>query len=197
MFDSISRIEQEQISGASKTEDPAEAGSEIDFATSEANELREAATNMALVSLVTRFQHAVNVFVDDYAQMQKRAADSDLRSNLRTLNRRFGKGPTDIAFFADLATVRDSIIHADSNVEWMHGKNRRIVPKKYRDASLERLKLTKAQRRELKANSTPRLNFTETHLQAAMKKCTDQINWYDEQAKRESEERSQVITGQQ
>jgi hypothetical protein len=59
LFDSISRIEQEQISEANKIEDPAEAGGEIDFAISEANELREAATNMALVSLVTRFQHAV------------------------------------------------------------------------------------------------------------------------------------------
>jgi hypothetical protein len=183
LLDSISRIEQEQISEASKNEDPAEAGSEIDFAISEATELREAATNMALVGLVTRFQHAVNVLVDDYAEMQKRAADIDLRSNLRTLNRRFGKGPTENVFFADLATVRDSIIHADSNVEWMHGVKRRMVPKKYRDASLERLKLAKAQRRELKANSTPQLKFTETHLQEAMKKCTDQINWYDEQAK--------------
>jgi hypothetical protein len=185
LFDSISRIEQEQISEANKSEDPAEAGSEIDYAISEANELREAATHMALVSLVTRFQHAANVFVDDYAQIQKRAADVDLRSNLKTLNRRFGEGPTDIAFFADLATVRDSVIHADSNVEWMHGTKRRMVPKKHRDANFERLKLTKAQRRELKANSMPQLNFTEAHLQEAMKKCTDQINWYDEQEKRE------------
>jgi hypothetical protein len=87
------------------------------------------------------------------------------------------------AFFCDLETVRDSIIHADSNVEWMRGKEQRNVPLKYREVNLEHLskfKLTEEQLREIRENAMAQINLTDAHIREAMDNSIRQIKWYED-----------------
>jgi hypothetical protein len=178
---SISRVEQEQLSEAAKAEDPYEAGAEIEYLRASADELRREARSLALVSLVTRFQHWLRVFAEELTNCP--AATSGVVKNMQTLKKELGEGPVPAAFFEDLETVRDSIIHADSNVEWMRGKEQRHVPLKYREVNLESLKkldLPEQSLQEIRESAMSRINLTEQHLQEAMTKAIEQVKWYED-----------------
>jgi hypothetical protein len=106
-----------------------------------------------------------------------------VESNLKTLNEKLGKGPVPAEFFHELETVRDSIIHADSNVEWMRGNEQRCVPLKYREVNLEYLskfKLTEEQLREIRENAMAQINLTDAHIQEAVSRSIEQAKWYED-----------------
>jgi hypothetical protein len=64
-------------------------------------------------------------------------------------------------FFEDLATARDSIIHADSRAEWKHNGSLRKVADHYRNAYED-------------------MDLSEEQLKDAIQKATQQVKWYDE-----------------
>ena len=151
VMENISRIEKEAVA----TDDHLDLGELHDYS----NELRRAANNLALVGLVTRFRHWVNLFLEEL--LKDRFEDQGLQKNLEALEQRTGKGPSPISFFQDLVTVRDSIIHADSKIAWIYGIKTKQIAERYADVSLGELA------------------FTQAHLQEAIEKCIEQIKWYD------------------
>lgn len=160
VMENISRIE-EEADGTADHMDLAEIHAYSD-------ELRRAANNLALVGLVTRLHHWLSIFVEELTN--KNARDNSLVKNLTRLNERIGEGPISIGFFENLVTVRDSIIHADTKIEWEFsgkktgkktGKKRRVVDR-YANVSLGEIE------------------FTQAHLQEAIEKSTKQVKWYDE-----------------
>jgi hypothetical protein len=91
-------------------------------------DLRRAANHLAVVGLVTRLEHWIARFV-----RLKQLPVSNLCKNLRVLNDSLhGTGPIPVAFFKDLVTARDSVIHADSKAKWQY-KGTREVAKQYRN----------------------------------------------------------------
>jgi hypothetical protein len=112
VLESIAHLEKDEISRLCKEmADAPELGSEIAYAESIADDLRNAANQLALVSLVTRLQHWVNVFVKDLANTN---GGTGLIPNLRTLNNRLGESVVKVDFFADLVTVRDSLLQVQN-----------------------------------------------------------------------------------
>ena len=124
-----------------------------------ADDLGNAANQLALVSLVTRLQHSINVFVKDVGGDDK---NTGLVPNLRILNRRLGESPIAITFFADLVAVRDSVIHADSMTEWTYNGKTRRVPERYANVVIGEV------------------NFREWDLREAIEVSIRQVKWYDE-----------------
>jgi hypothetical protein len=180
LCENIARREAQAITEAEKIEDPREAGAEIQWVKSDADKLRQEARGVAVVTLVTRFQHWLRFFVED----MKKVPANGVEKNLATLNNELKReGPVPAAFFCDLETVRDSIIHADSNVEWMRGTVKRYVPLKYREVNLEdlsELKLTKEQLREIRENAMAQINLRDVHIQEAMTRSIEQVKWYED-----------------
>ena len=152
LMENISRIEDE----ADDTSD------HFDFAELHTNsdELRRAAHNLALVGLITRFDHWLSLFVEELSNKNARIG---VVRKLTTLNERIGEGPIPIDFFENLITVRDSVIHADTKIEWeFSGKKRRVVDRYANVSSGE-------------------IEFTQAHLQEAIEKSIQQVKWYDDQ----------------
>jgi hypothetical protein len=152
VMENVSRIEEEAVATADHLDLP-----EIH---AYSDELRRAANSLALVGLVTRLHHWVSLFVEELTN--KHARDKGLGTNLKTLNKRTGEGPIPIGFFQELATVRNSIIHADSKIAWTYNGDEKRVAERYVNVSLGEIE------------------FTQTHLQEAIEKATKQIKWYDE-----------------
>ena len=180
LCENIARREEEEITEAEKIEDPRDAGAERQWVKSNADELRQEARSIAVVTLVTRFQHWLRVFVKELTEKEP---PNGVESNLRTLSEKLGKGPVPAECFCELETVRDSIIHADSSVEWMRGSQQRRVPLKYREVSVEGLlkfKLTEEQLREIRENAMAQINLTDEHIQEAMARSIQQIKWYED-----------------
>lgn len=118
------------------------------------DEMRKAANHLAVVGLVTRFQHWIAEFV-----RVRQMKISTLCKNLESLNAALGEaGPVPVLFFEGLVTARDSVIHADSKAEWEHNRPRR-VPKDYRNDD--------------------ELEVTEDQLKEAIEKAIRQVKWYD------------------
>ena len=153
IMENISRIEEES-DGTANPFDFAEPYSYCD-------ELRKAANNLALVGLVTRLHHWVGIFVEELTN--KSARENSLLKNLKTLNAYTGEGPVPLVFFEELVAVRDSIIHADTKIEWEFSGKKRKVASQYTNASLDEIE------------------FTQAHLQEAIEKATKQVKWYDAQ----------------
>lgn len=181
LCENIASKEALEITEAEKIEDSREAGAEIQGAKFDADALRQEARSVAVVTLVTRFQHWLRVFVED---LKKNPANG-VEKNLETLHKELGveEGPVPAAFFCDLETVRDSIIHADSNVKWMRGPKQRSVPLKYREVNLKhlsKLNLTEEQLREIRENAMAQINLTDAHIREAMENSIRQIKWYED-----------------
>jgi hypothetical protein len=180
LCENIAGREEKAITEAERIEDPREAGAERQWVRSNADELRQEARAIAVVTLVTRFQHWLRVFVKELTEKEP---PNGVESNLRTLSEKLGEGPVPAEFFHDLETVRDSIIHADSSVEWMRGSKQRRVPLKYREISLEDLSkfnLTEEQLREIRENAMAQVNLTDAHIQEAMARSIQQVKWYED-----------------
>ena len=79
---------------------------------------------------------------------------------LETLNKTLTPGPVPVQFFGELVTLRDSIIHNDSQAEWVHNGKQRKVADRYRKYD--------------------RIELTDEQLKEAIEKCVQQVKWYDE-----------------
>jgi len=124
------------------------------------DELRESATRMALVALVTRLHHWIAELSADGTNIN--AAEKSLVSNMKRLNQRTGPAPVPLEFFENLVTVRDSIIHADSRDEWTYQRKNRRVADRYANRSFGEIE------------------FTKEHLQEAIESAQKQVKWYHE-----------------
>ena len=150
VMENISRIEQDAV--------PTDDEPDLSEMHAYSDELRKAANNLAVVGLVTRFRHWVNLFLKEL--LHTGFVDRGLKKSLKALEKRTGQGPTPISFFQELEAVRDSIIHADSKTAWMFGNSRKHVAEPYADVI------------------SGEVAFTPAHLQEAIEKSIEQIKWY-------------------
>ncbi len=127
-LEGISRWEEQERSSVNEDYDDDDEGNERAQFRIDAcyDELERAAHNLALVGLVTRLQHWIAAFAERLGR--KDARDKGLETNLRFLNDKLGEGPVSISFFEDLATIRNSIVHADSKAEWSYHNKKLSVP---------------------------------------------------------------------
>lgn len=121
--------------------------------------LKKAANNLALVSLITRLHHWLSIFVEELTN--ENARDKSVINNIRILNHRIGKAPIPDEFFQDLVAVRDSIVHADTKIEWEFSGKKRRVADRYANVN------------------SGEIEFTPSHLQEAIAKSVEQVKWYD------------------
>jgi hypothetical protein len=126
----------------------------------EYEDLRQAANRLAVVEVVTQFQHWIDSFVKK-VNMGKPSGGhrSKLMNQLAHLENFLGPGPVTLAEFEALVNVRDSIIHANSEAAWYY-KEERTVAECYRDA-------------------WGGISFSEEHLEDAIKNTIQQVSWYD------------------
>jgi hypothetical protein len=128
-------------------------------------DLRSAATHLALVGLVTRFQHWIEVMAKRHeigASDRKSRECSGLIHKLKALNEKLGEGPVSLDFFSQLETARDSVIHSDSRARWDYGRKQREVAPCYCSGS--------------------NLSVSGDQLKEAVASAVRQVKWYDEQA---------------
>src|SRR5258708_2435870 len=140
------------------------------------DDLRRAAGLLALVGLVTRLQHWISRFANQRrhkvntvrSSKRKRAKvrKSKLVNELESLNDVLGAGPVPLIFFENLVTLRDAVIHGDSQVEWKHDGQIRAVADEYRSAF--------------------GADLSEEQLQEAIQKAIQQVKWYDEKMRAKS-----------
>jgi hypothetical protein len=132
--------------------------------------LRVASNNQAAVALVTLLQHWVGKFgkilpkTNRPQKRQPKKSRSRMLSDINRLNKHVGPGPVPVAFFAELENVRDSVIHADSNVEWDFRGPRRVADCYANGRSTE---------------------MTEAQLKDAIVKVVDQVKYYAEKLRLE------------
>jgi len=120
--------------------------------------LRRAANNFAAVALVTRMQHWIGRFV---RKIRANGMEPGLVNGLNILNSEFCDGPVAVEFFEKLVTVRDSVIHNDSKIEWIHRGGLRRVTAPY-------------------ANSWGETEISDSNLAKATASAIAQVKWYDE-----------------
>ena len=122
------------------------------------DDLRRAAQNLTIVALVTR----LSVWIDRFSKKITRGKPQNgLWLQLPELENVLGTGPTPIQFFLDLVTVRDSVIHNNSESKWEHNGKARIVAPQY-------------------VNSYGVVELSQDQVEEAIKKCIGQVKWYDE-----------------
>jgi hypothetical protein len=143
------------------------------------DDLRRAARLLALVGLVTRLQHWISRLANQWKPKVTTARGSKLKrakvpkvqksklvKELESLNDALGAGPVPLIFFEKLVTLRDAVIHGDSQIEWKHKGKIRAVANEYR--------------------SVLGADLSEEQLQEAIQKAIQQVKWYDEKMRAES-----------
>lgn len=125
-------------------------------------DLRRAATNLAMVGIVTRLHHWVSRFVRRMPSRPKppKSKKPNLVKELELLNGQLGEGPVPVRFFWDLVNVRDSVIHGDSRAEWKDRNELRHVDARY-------------------TNSRGGAEIDAEQLKEAISNAVQQIKWYD------------------
>lgn len=127
------------------------------------NDLRLTAYRMAVVTLVTRFQHWISMLVKaaQITVSKKRNDPSTLMVQLEALNQALGDGPIPFRLFDELEEIRNSVIHADSKAEW------ESMPGKYRKVA------------DAFKNANGEVEIREDQLQAAVSAMIVQVGWYE------------------
>jgi hypothetical protein len=162
-IDGIGSLEQREIAQTREkfaAEDPEVLDSLVRFQEWFYSDLRIAANHLALVGLITRFQHWIEKFTQELCITPTRNDDAALIGHLKALNRTLSQGPIPVAFFEDLITARDSVIHRDAKTQWTYKKKKRTVATHYCNGS--------------------KLEITEDQLKDAITKAIEQVMWYDE-----------------
>ena len=123
------------------------------------DDLRQAAHSQAIVALVTR----LSVWIDRLykKKIAKGKRQTGLWLQLPELENVLGTGPTPIQFFLELVTVRDSVIHNNSESKWEYNGKPRVVAPQY-------------------VNSCGMVELNQDQVEDAIKKCIEQVKWYDE-----------------
>jgi hypothetical protein len=122
------------------------------------DDLRRAAHNLAIVALVTRLSVWINKL---YKKIVKGKIQNGLWYQLPELENALGHGPTSIEFFLELVTVRDSVIHNNSQSKWEYNGQLRVVASQYID-------------------SYGQVELSQEQVEDAIKKSIQQVKWYDE-----------------
>jgi hypothetical protein len=124
------------------------------------DEYRRAATNLALVGLVTRFHHWLAHLANRIRGKANQTFDRSVSQELHFLNSHLANSPHQPSDFKKWIDVLDSAIHADSKASWTYdGKPRTIEPRF--------------------VISGDELNFTEDDLKEAFENMLQAIGWYD------------------
>jgi hypothetical protein len=131
----------------------------ISAVTSEFERYRESANQLALVGVLTRLQHWINSLVDGRPDAPK-GKKSLLVSQLKWLDAKWGPGPVPISFFEDAVTVRDSIVHGNSEAVWMRGTESRKIADRYSTASGQ-------------------VSLSEVQLKEVASKAIEQFRWFE------------------
>lgn len=126
--------------------------------------MRRAANSLAAVALVTRFHHCISQLTKE---VRGKAEPHGLLHELKFLSECLGNGPVPINFFEKLVTVRDSIVHADSNAEWDYRGNRREVSSEYIGLGMK-------------------TEISEPQLADAVANAVKQVKWYEEAMRRKT-----------
>lgn len=121
---------------------PAENAARLTWERQWFDERRTIANSLAVVALMTRFQHWLEEFLRGIPQIKLRKSRHRVVSLLLTLNGHLGSGPVAVDFFEELADVRDSFIHADSQARWHYQRDMRTVAAEYVTAGPWRLRTT-------------------------------------------------------
>jgi hypothetical protein len=92
-------------------------------------------------------------------------------TQLNALNQDLGNGPVPVDFFEQIVTLRDSVIHGDSQLEW----GGRKVAEEYR--------------------SVQGADLSEEQLQEAIQKSIAQVKYYDERIQAQTSAKSSAQHG--
>jgi hypothetical protein len=157
ILEGISRIEKEELVGLDDED-------EIRYQQRYFDDLRIAAHNLALVAVVTRLDHWAKRHCENLKLKPQKPKGKKLKAplvqKLEMLNGKLGTA-VPLLFFEDLITARDSVIHGDSQAEWIdHRNEKRKIAEKY---------------------GSWRLELTEEQLAEAVANTLKQLMWYDEQ----------------
>ena len=152
-------------------DDPDTVGSILSYHANFYEELRKAQRNLALVGIVTRLQHWINRLS---RQTFPNGKSQGLPKQLQLLNGKLGAGPVKVDFFEELVTARDSIIHADSLVEWEYQGKKRRVADRYIYGELADRDLGEP------GLNTLEINLADDHLVEAVENSIEMVKWYDE-----------------
>jgi hypothetical protein len=128
-------------------------------------DFRRAARLLALVGLVTRLDHWISKFVrwrNLTGLKQSKPREPRLVTQLNALDKDLGNGPVSVDFFEKIVTLRDSVIHGDSQMEW----GGRRVAEEY--------------------GSVQGADLTEEQLQDAIQKAIAQVKYYDEKIREQT-----------
>jgi hypothetical protein len=137
-------------------------------------DLRRAARLLALVGLVTRLDHWISRFArwrNLTGLKQSKPREPKLVTQLNALNQDLGNGPVPVDFFEKIVTLRDSVIHGDSQTEW----GGRKVAEEYRSAQ--------------------GADLTEEQLQEAIQQSIAQVKYYDERIQAQTSAKSSAQHG--
>jgi hypothetical protein len=134
------------------------------------DEFRIAANNLALVGLITRFNHWLTHLANRIRDDKDKSFDRSIAKELKFLNGEFKGTPIKPTVFKELVDVRDSIIHADSKASWTYnGDPRQVAPR---------------------FTHLGEVRFTEADLHEAFQNALLAVTWYEHQVEQwESAER--------
>jgi len=145
LLEAITKIEDEELEGIKDEDEYREQQKNFD-------NLRVVANNLAVVAVVTRLDHWVNV----YCEKLKLSLKDKTIKKMKALNKQLGTTHVPIDFFDGLVTARDSVIHGDSRGEWEF-RGKRKIPERY---------------------GIVQLAVTEDQVKEAVEKTQKQIIWY-------------------
>jgi hypothetical protein len=136
------------------------------------DDFRRAARLLALVGLVTRLQHWISRFAIQRkltSAKQSKPREPKLVTQLNALNKDLGDGPVSVEFFEKIVTLRDSVIHGDSQMEW----GGRTVADEYR--------------------SVQGADLSEEQLQEAIQKAIAQVKHYDKKIQAQTSTKASAL----
>ena len=155
----IDRAETEEVEKFDLTNE--DQGAVVSWIESKHDEFRQAANNLALVGLITRFHHWLTHLANRIRDDKDESFDRSIAQELGFLNSKFKGTPIKPSVFKGLVDVRDSIIHADSKASWKHdGRHRQIDPK---------------------FTHLDEVRFTEADLHEAFRNALLAVTWYEHQ----------------
>ena len=162
-IEGIAKLEEQEIRHTWEIFDDLEtASSHVAWERQVYDDMRAAARHLAVVGLVTRLQHWIEKFVRSKKLTPKKSKEPTLCKHVTALNDFLGlEPPISVEFFRELVTVRDSVVHANSQVEWSFDGKARKVADCYQ--------------------SSGTLAVTEDQLKDALQNAVELIAWYDAQ----------------
>jgi hypothetical protein len=157
-LEAITRAEDETVARFDLTDEGQR--STADYVCRQHDEFRKAATNLALVGLVTRFHHWLTYLANRIRGKANQTFDKSVAQEMYFLNSHLKNSPHRPSDFKKWIDVRDSVIHADSKASWTHDGKSRTIESGF-------------------VINGDELNFTGADLKEAFSYMLQAIGWYD------------------